>query len=631
MHEIITNGTEIKQRILNEINNAQESVYVAMAWFTDRDIANAIINCKNRFSRIDIILSSNVQNETVKEMLRGAGISVHAFETGDSRGIMHHKFCLIDNKITINGSYNYSYNASSNNVENIHISDDLSIYTQLYSEFEKLRYNIDNKIAVNTTIQQEPVKKVEEPKPKNIIDSFAEQLHNLVYSAVQIDTEEYQRKGFEVSKESLGNLDIFRVEYDNIKEKIRAYSTDEGLGSKKNILTSNITRAYESFKNNLEVDKSEKVLIANRNAELNSKQINDKISQLKQDKLILESGNQNSGEKGLLQLNKELEKNKLEKKLIEETLILKEFWTPGNIFLSIILGIIFFYLSFFFASALFKILFEGDIIKAALRAGIDPGKPKLFDANAIVKIYKQEGAIFAFIGIIFFLFPVLFSNIKLIGSRNKYLNLTFMVIGLVVFDIMVSGMIATISDEIKCLLEGKKSQMNPLEVVFEIEFWSLLLFGMMPLVITHFLLEFLHNAYVNSKQELLSAEKNKKIIEFSLEEVGLNSDKEFLKSKIKLFEDDIASKLNELSKVETDLQTEITSIENKYSEVIRQIKAIFDDFIGRITSGKIFTDVVFETVIAAFKAGYVEFLPTYYSSSEVATRVPEIEKIVASQ
>lgn len=630
MHEIITNGTEIKQRILTEINNAQESIYVAMAWFTDRDIANAIINCKNRFSRIDIILSSNVQNETVKEMLRGAGISVHAFETGDSRGIMHHKFCLIDNKITINGSYNYSYNASNNNVENIHISDDASIYSQLFSEFEKLRYNIDNNIAVNTAIQQEQLKKTEEPKPRNIIDNFAEQLHNLVYSAVQIDTEEYQRKGFEVSKESRGNLDIFRVEYDNIKEKIRAYATDEGLGSKKNILISNIITAYEGYKNNIESDKSEKILIANRNTELNRKQINDKISHLKQEKLILESGNQNSGEKGLLQLNKELEKNKLEKKLIEDTLIVKEFWTPGNIFLSIILGIIFFYLSFFFASALYKILFEGDIIKGALRAGIDPGKPKLFDANAIVKIYKQEGVIFAFIGIIFFLFPVLFSNIKLIGSRNKYLNLAFMVIGLVVFDIMVSGMIATISDEIKCLLEGRKSEMNPLEVVFEIEFWSLLLFGMIPLVITHFILELLYKSYVNSKQELLSAEKNKKLNSFSVEEIELNSEKELIKSKIIIFQDDIISSQNNLSKVEMDLYNEITSIENNYSQIQRQIKAIFDDYHGRITSGKIFTDVVFETVISAFRSGFVEFLPTYYSPNEVATRVPEIEKIVAS-
>ncbi len=121
MSELLTNGTEIKQRIISEINNAKQCIYIAMAWFTDRDIAMAIIEAKSRNIILDIILSSNSQNEIVKLMLKGAGIDVHAFETGDARGIMHHKFCLIDNKISINGSYNYSINASNNNVENIQV------------------------------------------------------------------------------------------------------------------------------------------------------------------------------------------------------------------------------------------------------------------------------------------------------------------------------------------------------------------------------------------------------------------------------------------------------------------------------------------------------------------------------
>lgn len=135
MNDLITNGAEIKRRIISEINRASQCIYLAMSYFTDRDIAMAIIDANNRNVLIDVILSSNAQNETVKLMLRGAGISVHAFETGDERGIMHHKFCLIDNRITINGSYNYSFNASTNNVENIQVSDDPSTYSQFTLKF----------------------------------------------------------------------------------------------------------------------------------------------------------------------------------------------------------------------------------------------------------------------------------------------------------------------------------------------------------------------------------------------------------------------------------------------------------------------------------------------------------------
>ncbi len=159
-----------------------------MAYFTDRDIANAIIGAKSRNVNVDIILSSNAQNETVKQMFREANINLHAFNTGDERGMMHHKFCLIDNKISINGSYNYSYNASNNNVENIHVSDDFAIYKQFLTEFERLKYNIDNNIAVNVVI---PVNSMQQIQSENPIDSFSQQLHNLVYLAAQINTEDY--------------------------------------------------------------------------------------------------------------------------------------------------------------------------------------------------------------------------------------------------------------------------------------------------------------------------------------------------------------------------------------------------------------------------------------------------------
>lgn len=51
MNDIITNGTEIKQRIISEIEKANQNIFVAMAWFTDRDIANAIINAKSEILR----------------------------------------------------------------------------------------------------------------------------------------------------------------------------------------------------------------------------------------------------------------------------------------------------------------------------------------------------------------------------------------------------------------------------------------------------------------------------------------------------------------------------------------------------------------------------------------------------
>jgi hypothetical protein len=625
MNDIITNGTEIKQRIVSEINNSKQIVYIAMAFFTDRDIANAIIGARSRNVSIDIILSSNAQNETVKQMFREANINVHAFDTGDERGMMHHKFCLIDNKITINGSYNYSYNASNNNVENIHISDDYSIFKQFLQEFEKLKYNIDNSIDVNTTIQI-PETKTQQVQPINIIDTFSQQLHNLVYSSAQINTEEYKKKGFETSNESKGNIDIFRAEYNNINEEIKTYATDEGLNSKKNTLITNIVAAFESTKTNLETEKQDKISIEKRNNELEKRQIADKTVNLKQEKSIFESGNQNTGEKGLLQINKEIEKNKLERRILEQSFVVKKFWSVGTSLVVLGLGIIALYLSIFFSSAIYKVFFELNSIQDSLQAGLTPSMPQLVDANAILKIFSQQGVLFGFIATIFFIFPVLLSNLKILGSTKKWVNSLSFIAGLFVFDILVSTMVTFNTDEIKALLKGQNSTIEIWEVVKHVEFWLIFVFGMFPLIITHFLIDNIINAYNKSRREIVDSEKDRKIQFLDEEMIEFNADKESLTIKVKEKEDLINENNKSVLHLETEFNSILNQIENKYTELLKQIKSIFDALNAKIVSGRIFTDVIFDSVITAYKSGFIEYLPKFYASNEVANRVLAIEQ-----
>lgn len=628
MNDLITNGAEIKQRIISEINHANHCIYVAMAWFTDRDIAMAIIDAKSRGVFIEIILSSNNQNETVKLMLKGAGIIVHAFETGDTRGIMHHKFCLIDNTISINGSYNYSFNASNNNVENIQISDDNTTYAKFLAEFQRLKYNIDHSINVNDATIMLGAKR-EQIQPINVIDTFSQQLHNLVYSAAQIDTEKYRDSGYETSKESQGSIDIFRTEYNHIKERIRTYATDEGLGSMKNVLTSNITIAYESMRTNLETEKGEKFGVEKRSNDLEKRQINDKLSVLKQERSILESGNSNSGEKGLLQVNKDIEKNKLERRTLEQSIVVKRFWRVGTILVLLALSIFVFYLSLFFASAVYKVFFEGNVIRASLEAGVNPGLPQLVDANAIIKIFRQQGVLFGMIAALFFLIPILLSNLKILGSDNKLINNLLFWVGLLIFDILVSTMVAINTDEIKSLIMGRDSTLKLWEVIKHGEFWLIFVFGMFPLILAHYLIDYIFNSYRKSQRDIVDAEKSRKIQLLDAEIIELNAEKEILNVKIKENDDVLSECIARIQNLETDISTIQTQIENKYAELQKQIKAIFDDFGARITSGRMFTDVILGSVISAFKSGFVEFLPEYYAPGEVAVRVREIEQASA--
>lgn len=629
MNDIIINGTEIKQRIISEINNARQCIYLAMAWFTDRDIANAIIGAKNRNILVDIILSSNVQNETVKLMLKEVNISVHSFDTGDERGLMHHKFCLIDNRISINGSFNYSYNASNNNVENIQVSDDYATYKQLFAEFERLKYNIDNNIDVNITTQIK--KNMPDLQPTNLIDSFSQHLSNLVYMSAQFNTDEYKIRGHEESKESKGSIEIFKSEYLNIKEQISVYATDDSLSSKKNTLLNNVNNAFENKKAEIESDKQKEILASKNTNNLEKQHLSEKITELKSEKSILELGNSNTGEKGLLQTNKEIEKIKLEKDTLEQSFLLNKFWSLGTIFGLIGIALFAFYLSIFFSSAMYKVFFEGNIIRESLSAGITPKIPQIVDANAIIKIFKQQGTLFGIMSSFFFLIPILLSNLKLLGSKKEWVNKLFFVVGLIIFDIIVSIMVAMNTDEIKCLLVGEDSQLQIWEVWKKGEFWLIFVFGMLPLIIAHFLIEYVTNAYKKSKKEIVDAEKANKLKSLELQMLELNSNKDLIQKRINEKESLISDVLTKIKSKEIEYNDLLNQIENKYSDLFKQLKSTYDDFVTKITSGRIFTDEILNSVVAAYKSGYVEYLPKYYADDEVTKRVHEIENILANR
>ncbi len=628
MNDIITNGTEIKQRIISEINNSKQCIYLAMAWFTDRDIANAIIDTKSRNVTVDIILSSNAQNETVKQMFREVNISVHSFDTGDERGLMHHKFCLIDHKISINGSYNYSYNASNNNVENIHVSDDFTTYKQLLTEFERLKYNIDNNIDLN--VKTQIPNNMPLIQPTNLIDSFSQQLSNLVYISAQLNTEDYKIRGYDKSKESEGNIDIFKAEYSNIKEQIRVYATDDGLSSKKNILSNNINTAFENKKTELETDKQNEIKVIKSINSLERTQMSDRIIEIKNKKSILESGNQQTGEKGLLQINKEIEKNKLEKKTLEQSFIVTKFTNLGTVSVTIFLTICMFYLSIFFASALYKIFFEGNIIRASLEAGVNPGLPQILDANAIIKIFKQQGTLFGVISALVFLFPLALTNLKVLGSKIKWVNILCFWIGLIIFDILVSGMVAINTDKIESLLHGQKSDMQFWEVVKQGEFYLIFVFGMLPLFITHYLIDYITNAYQKSRKEIVDAEKARKIQILEEDMIELNADKDAINYKIKEKDDSMKENTDKILELEKEFNNSQNQIDSKYAELLKNIKTIFDDFNAKIISGKIFTDDILKSIITAYKSGFIEFLPKYYAEDEVTKRVHLIEQVITN-
>jgi hypothetical protein len=130
----------IREKIIETLETANTEVLIAVAWFTDDRIINVLNDLSQKGIKISILFyEDRINNKDLFKTLyyRKAELKV-------SKKLMHNKFCIIDREIVINGSYNWTYNATTND-ENIQITkynDDL--VNSFVEQFYKLKENCKN-------------------------------------------------------------------------------------------------------------------------------------------------------------------------------------------------------------------------------------------------------------------------------------------------------------------------------------------------------------------------------------------------------------------------------------------------------------------------------------------------------
>lgn len=131
----------IASRIQEEIQKAEKSIYIAVAWFTNKKIFEKLVLKASEGCMIHLIISNDAINNNSAidfEELQEYDSKVYKIGDGDT-DLMHHKFCVIDKKTVITGSYNWSYKAE-NNIENITINkNNFELAKQFISEFKKTK------------------------------------------------------------------------------------------------------------------------------------------------------------------------------------------------------------------------------------------------------------------------------------------------------------------------------------------------------------------------------------------------------------------------------------------------------------------------------------------------------------
>lgn len=132
------------QKIIEKLRNTEKSLDICMYLLTSSDISDILLMLLTRGVFIRIIVDSQMVDEAFGAKmlpLRKEYVPIRLIKTSF---MMHNKFAVIDNKVVITGSANWTKQGFSGNYENIAILDHPKI-ARKYSEYFQLLWDTSGK------------------------------------------------------------------------------------------------------------------------------------------------------------------------------------------------------------------------------------------------------------------------------------------------------------------------------------------------------------------------------------------------------------------------------------------------------------------------------------------------------
>jgi phosphatidylserine/phosphatidylglycerophosphate/cardiolipin synthase-like enzyme len=104
--------------VVKEIQKARKEVLVQAYSFTSKPIAQALVEAKKRGLHVEILLDKSNEHETYTELdfLKEQGVTPRI---DAQHAIAHNKIMLIDRKVILTGSFNFTHQAEFENAENL--------------------------------------------------------------------------------------------------------------------------------------------------------------------------------------------------------------------------------------------------------------------------------------------------------------------------------------------------------------------------------------------------------------------------------------------------------------------------------------------------------------------------------
>lgn len=146
-----------QKEIIKNINQAEAFINIAMYIFTDREIALPLAKARERGVKVRVYLDKEQVDYKYSQsrFLVQKGIKTRV---STNNYIMHHKFTIIDNRLLLTGSYNWTFSANNRNDENLMVMEDPEVIEIFQNQFI---YLWTNKYSLERTRQLYKIAKID--------------------------------------------------------------------------------------------------------------------------------------------------------------------------------------------------------------------------------------------------------------------------------------------------------------------------------------------------------------------------------------------------------------------------------------------------------------------------------------
>lgn len=130
--------TNLENTAISELMKAQKSIKAAVAWINFNQYSDVLETLLNSGIKIKILLNNDGINQRYNNYIQELNSKGAKIRLVNFSGIMHHKFCIIDEKLCMYGSFNWTQSANLRNIEDLNICDELNFVRDYLAEFKAL-------------------------------------------------------------------------------------------------------------------------------------------------------------------------------------------------------------------------------------------------------------------------------------------------------------------------------------------------------------------------------------------------------------------------------------------------------------------------------------------------------------